>query len=125
MSVKSEAEELLMAALLDSGYTRAQDIEREYEFSTIRGWRFDFAWPAIKLAIEVQGSGYHNTDKGMRQDAQKFNAAVEAGWRLLIYPARCVSVALRREWIIEQIGRVICGAFDEELSAEVLTDLKL
>ena len=29
--------------------------EREYRFAPPRRWRFDFAWPAAMLALEVEG----------------------------------------------------------------------
>ena len=60
---------------------------REYRFHPKRRWRFDFAWPIYKVAVEVDGGifcrGRHVRGKGFERDAEKRNAAVLAGWRVL------------------------------------------
>jgi len=60
---------------------------REYRFHPVRRWRFDFAWPdtevapGFRLAIEVEGmGGRHQTNKGFRQDIEKYTAALNEGW---------------------------------------------
>jgi hypothetical protein len=57
----------------------------------------------------------------MRRDAEKYNAAVEAGWKVLIYPADAVCTHKRRARIVEQIGRIAGGIRDDALSGCVLT----
>lgn len=61
--------------------------EREFVFAKPRRWRFDLCWPARKLAVEVEGgtwvNGRHSRGSGMRKDAEKYNAATLAGWRVL------------------------------------------
>jgi very-short-patch-repair endonuclease len=60
---------------------------REFRFAPDRRWRFDFAWPEIKLAVEVEGgiwtNGRHNRGKGMEADMTKYNRATVLGWRVL------------------------------------------
>lgn len=62
---------------------------REHVFHDSRGWRFDFAWPGRKLALEVedgafmQGGGRHTRGAGFRDDLEKYNEAVAYGWRIL------------------------------------------
>lgn len=63
------------------------DLCREYAFDAERGWRFDFAFPSQKLAIEVEGR-YHCTYAGHRKDCEKFTAAAMAGWRVMRFPAK-------------------------------------
>lgn len=47
-------------------------------------WRFDFAFPPVKLAIEIQGYGRgHTSYMGMYADYQKHNSAIRHGWRII------------------------------------------
>lgn len=59
----------------------------EHKFHPTRNWRFDVAWPAFKLAIEIDGGvwvgGRHNASAGFVKDMEKFNSASILGWRIL------------------------------------------
>ena len=59
----------------------------EYQFHPERKWRFDFAWPEQKVALEVEGgswmAGRHSRGAGFNADMEKYNAAVLAGWKVL------------------------------------------
>lgn len=59
----------------------------EYRFHTRRKWRFDYAIPAYRIAIEIDGGvwvyGRHNRAEGYIADLQKFNEAAAAGWLVL------------------------------------------
>lgn len=61
-------------------------LEQEYRFHPRRRWRFDFALPARKLAIEINGgvwmSGRHTRARGYLADREKINAATALGWRV-------------------------------------------
>lgn len=60
---------------------------REHRFHPVRRWRFDFAWPDRKIAVEVDGGtwsgGRHSRGGGYEKDAEKLNAAAVDGWRIL------------------------------------------
>lgn len=60
---------------------------REHRFHPIRKWRFDYAFPELKIAIECDGGvwtgGRHNRPTGYLKDMEKFNAAAELGWVVL------------------------------------------
>jgi len=61
-------------------------LEAEYRFAPPRRFRFDFAHPASRVAIELDGGtfcgGRHVRGQGYRKDAEKGNAAAAAGWRV-------------------------------------------
>jgi hypothetical protein len=61
--------------------------EVEWVFAPPRRWRFDLAWPARMLAVEIEGGiwtgGRHTRGKGFEADCEKYNAAVLGGWRVL------------------------------------------
>lgn len=106
-TLKSNAEQLLCDDLTAAGYEPMVG----YQFHSHRQWAFDLAYAndAIRLAIEIDGRGRHQREQGEREDQQKINAAIEDGWRVLRYPARSVRTAKRRERIVEQVERVLCG----------------
>jgi very-short-patch-repair endonuclease len=61
--------------------------EREYRFHPERRWRFDFAWPDKKVALEVEGgtwsNGAHTRGKHFESDCEKYNEAAIAGWHVI------------------------------------------
>ena len=65
--------------------------ERELMFAKDIGrkWRFDYAWPAKKIAVEVEGgvftNGRHSRGAGMAADMEKYNTATLMGWRVFRY----------------------------------------
>jgi hypothetical protein len=81
--------------------------ETEYKFTSPRGpagkgkprkWRFDFSWPALKIAVEVEGGtwvkGAHSRGKRYASDCAKYGAAALSGWILL----RWTTDAIRDRW---------------------------
>ena len=69
--------------------------ERQYRFHAKRRWLFDFAWPACRLAVEVEGlthgqRGRHQTFIGYHRDCEKYNAALLDDWRVLRFSQRHV-----------------------------------
>lgn len=58
----------------------------EYRFCA-RAWRFDWAWPEHRTALEVEGGawtgGRHTRGAGFLADMAKYNAAQVLGWTLL------------------------------------------
>lgn len=61
--------------------------EREFKFHPHRKWRFDFAYPDRKVAIECEGGtwsrGRHTRGSGFEADCEKYNAAAILGWKVL------------------------------------------
>ncbi len=66
----------------------------EYLFAEPRKFRFDFAWPSVKVALEIEGGiyvqGRHSRGAGMEKDMEKYNLAAEAGWRVLRFSPKHV-----------------------------------
>ena len=74
----------------------------EYQFHPTRKWRFDYAWPLHKLALEVEGGiwtqGRHTRGAGALADMEKYSEAAILGWRLLyVTPDQARGLAI--EWI--------------------------
>ena len=71
--------------------------EREYEFAPPRRWRFDFAWPVGRVAVEVEGihraggGTRHQRGRGFMADAEKYLAAQVLGWVVVRVPAPWLS----------------------------------
>jgi very-short-patch-repair endonuclease len=65
--------------------------EKEFKFDETRKFRFDFALPDFKIAIEYEGgvflSGRHQRMSGFARDCDKYNLATSLGWRVLRFTA--------------------------------------
>jgi very-short-patch-repair endonuclease len=78
-----------------SGYPSGM-IVREYQFDNRenpRKWRFDFAVPEHRLAIEVDGIAYRTQGGGRHMtqaDFDKLNQAAIQGWCVLRYTSKTV-----------------------------------
>jgi hypothetical protein len=80
----------------------------ELRFAPPRRWRFDFAWPAHKLALEVQGGlwtqGRHSRGAALLKEHEKLNAAAALGWRVMFTtPAQVRSMEALK--IVESVLR--------------------
>jgi very-short-patch-repair endonuclease len=82
----SELEETMAGSLRMNGLPEAV---REYPFAQSLGrkWRFDFAWPESKVALEVEGGTFvrskHTSGIGIQRDIDKTNMAVLLGWMVI------------------------------------------
>jgi very-short-patch-repair endonuclease len=69
--------------------------EREHCFCPERKWRIDFAFPSVRLAVEIEGGiwqrGRHLRGSGFIGDLEKYNRLTEMGWVLLRYPPNAVN----------------------------------
>lgn len=76
---------------------------REHRFHATRKWRFDLAWPALKLAVEVEGGTYsggrHTRGKGFESDCEKYGEAMLLGWNVY----RCTGPMIKKGHAIRTI----------------------
>lgn len=77
--------------------------EQEHRFHPTRKWRFDFAWPQHKIAVECEGgthmNGRHNRGTGYEADCEKYNEALLLGWRVLRVTGGQVSRGQAIRWV--------------------------
>lgn len=73
---------------------------RELCFAPPRKWRFDFAFPEYRIAVEIEGgtdgfrnaegawvrAGRHQSRAGIANDMEKYNTAARLGWLVFRYP---------------------------------------
>jgi len=95
----------LRALKLDEGMVR------EYRFDMLsgRGWRFDFAFPARRLALEVEGGswtgGRHVTGAGFAADAEKYAHAAIQGWRVIRATSDQVRSGIAAGWVQKALAQ--------------------
>ncbi len=103
----------IKAEKLDTG------MAREHAFHPTRGWRFDFAWPQRKWALEVEGGtwsgGRHTSGKGYQEDCEKYAAAALSGWRVLRATGDQVKKGTAVDWLIAALRprAVVLAALDD------------
>lgn len=83
--------------------------ESELRFAPPRRWRFDFAFPDHRLAVEIEGAvwtqGRHTRGKGYAADCIKYNSAILAGWRVLRFTTDMLNADPRQ--VIETISAAV------------------
>lgn len=82
---------------------------REILFAPPRKWRFDFAWPAWKIGIEIEGGtsfgkSRHSRGRGFENDCRKYNEAALLGWRVLRFTTEMVESGEAINHVLIAIG---------------------
>jgi very-short-patch-repair endonuclease len=98
----SAAERLMLSILRGAGLT---GWERALPFQR---WTIDVAFPAAKLAIEIDGWAWHTDVDRFRADRRKGNALVGAGWQLLRFTWH--DLVHRREYVVAEIRAALFAA---------------
>jgi very-short-patch-repair endonuclease len=84
-------------------------VEREYRFHPDRRWRFDFAVPAIRLALEAEGgnwsAGRHVRGRGFASDCEKYAEAAILGWTVLRFTTEQIEDGYARDAIVRWLER--------------------
>lgn len=75
--------------------------DKEVLFHPTRKWRLDYAWPALKIGLEIHGgnhsNGRHVRGAGFAEDRAKMNEAQLCGW--LILECTPDNIPSMREWL--------------------------
>jgi len=83
--------------------TLVEEWQVEYKFLSDRNFRFDFAWPEKKIALEVEGGTWtisrHTTGKGFEADCLKYNLAAVEGWRIIRATSEHVKTGSALVWL--------------------------
>lgn len=91
--VKRSIEKDTIHAILDmlKLTNQIEDYVTEHQFDHKRKYRFDWALLDLKIGIEYEGifskKSRHTTAKGFSEDCNKYNLAIQNGWRVLRYTA--------------------------------------
>jgi very-short-patch-repair endonuclease len=104
---------------------------REYKFCKGRRWRFDFAYPDLKIGIECEGGtwvkGRHNTGTGFAEDCLKYNQAALEGWKILRFTGEHIKSGIALQTIEQAVSnknswRTAMGDDSEETTNNNLLD---
>lgn len=105
--MKSSGEEKFTKLVAEQGWDTP---EPEYRFHPTRKWRFDFAWPDLKLALEVEGGtwagGRHTRGAGYERDCEKYSHAAALGWKVM----RFTSGQIGKPWMVGLVGMALDNA---------------
>lgn len=85
---------------------------KEFKFHPKRRWRFDYAIPEHRIALEVEGGvwtgGRHTRPQGFLGDIEKYNTATLMGWRVF----RTTPDDLLKTATLNLLKTAISGVFD-------------
>lgn len=139
---QANKDELLMflRSLVPAGH-----VEAEFRFHPVRMWRFDYAIPKLKIAVDYQGhAGFvplkdehgnlrrddrgkplqapsgHSTIKGLTNDCEKSNEASAAGWRFFTFTALHFREKDRKEHKLRSPWEVLEAAVKDALATTPL-----
>lgn len=116
--MNNPAREALRLAIAEY-VTQKTGIEHELEYAFAkdagRKWRSDIAWPAAKVALEIDGGtwsyGRHNRASSVLKDMEKGNGYAERGWAVFHVPWEWIERGSRNrsaevlEAIVKAVGR--------------------
>ena len=86
--------------------------QREYPGIIGRRFRFDFAWPSLKVAAECEGGIWmkrgpghsHGSPQGISRDIEKHNLAALQGWRVIRATSTQIRDGIAIRWLAAALG---------------------
>jgi len=80
-----------------------------HEYRKGRAWRFDLAWPEVKVAVECEGGtwagGRHTRGAGFAEDCVKYAEAALAGWLVLRVTGEHIADGTALRWVETALGQ--------------------
>lgn len=114
-SAKCNGSDYVLVPLLKSA--SRFDMVREYKFHPTRKWRFDFAYPGLKVALEKEGGvfmgsrGRHTNGGGFTADCEKYSVAASMGWLVIRATTAQINKLMFLAWLRDAISlRELGGA---------------
>lgn len=100
----SEGEDIFARQVMAQGMPEPV---RELLFHDEKKWRFDFAWPEMLLAVEINGAvharGRHARGRGLENDYRKLGEAAVQGWTVY----QCSTGMVKSGEAIEVVSRIM------------------
>lgn len=85
----------------------------EYAFLPLRRFRFDLAWPALMVSVELEGGiwtgGGHVRGKKFESNCEKYSEAAIRGWMLVRMTPEQLSRGKGLEWIERALTAAMGG----------------
>lgn len=82
-------------------------IKQRLKDAGLKDTRFDFAWPDLMIAVEIEGGGWiggrHTRGKGFEDDLRKYDAAMNQGWTVY----RCSGAMVKEGVAINTIEKLL------------------
>ncbi|PHX05489.1 hypothetical protein [Vibrio splendidus] len=98
---KAKAAFIKLQARIQRNLIALPSYTAEHIFHPTRKWRLDYAWPDLKIGLEVHGghhsNGRHVRGVGFAQDREKMNEAQLLGW--IVLEVTTDNIPQLREWL--------------------------
>lgn len=82
--------------------------EEEFRFHPVRRWRWDYAWPELMLAVEIDGglyvAGRHSRGAGREKDLEKVAHGLILGWTVFTFSTRMVNSGVALTWLSQWLA---------------------
>jgi len=117
-----------------------QGVRQRLNEAGLQDWRFDFAWPQVKIAVEIEGGIFdrraHGSIKGILHDIDKYNAATYLGWTIIRLHSKilndesklCFELRRLRDFLMEKLtGKnttMLCTQLNKDGTAQSNSEQK-
>ena len=104
--MKTSKDKMRLEAYLNQ-YDDSEGLRREYVFHPTRRWRFDWAFPGRKVAVEYEGGvfigGGHTRGVIYGQNCEKYGEAQLSGWIVLRFTAPMIRQGMHERQVVEAL----------------------